>query len=170
LVAPVFEEVTEEQAGRLVVAKLNIDDNPATADSCRVQSIPTDGLFFGGELVKLILGAWPKPAINGRARGVLTMTSHLDRARLADAGRQLTRVDAVLSNTGATRHLEVGLGVAVGHSPLAEPVPPLPVVNCSVTGISGPSTRTELLDEIRVDAGLGTCAVHAVLPGPGGAS
>ena len=32
------------------------------------------------------------------------------------------------------------------------------------------ATPTALLDEIRVDAGLGTGAAHAVLPGPGGAS
>jgi hypothetical protein len=126
------------------------------------------GLFSGGELVNLILGARPKPAINGRARGVL-MTPHSDRARLADAGRQLARVDAVLSNTGQTRHRQIGLGVAVKHPPLTEPVPPQHVVHRSVTGLSGPSMTTELLDEIRVDTGLGTRAVHPVLPGPDGA-
>jgi hypothetical protein len=97
------------------------------------------------------------------------MTPHLDRARLADAGRQLARVDAVLSNTGQTRHLQIGPGVAVRPPLFTEPVPPLHVVHRSVTGISGPSTTTDLLDEIRVDAGLGTCAVDPVRPGPGGA-
>ena len=98
------------------------------------------------------------------------MTSHLDPAGPAQAGQQLARVDAVLSDTGETRDLEIGLGVAVKHALLTEPVPPLHVVHHSVTGISRPSTPTELLDEIRVDAGLGTGAAHAVLPGPGGAS
>lgn len=51
--------------GRLVVAKRNIDDNPATLDTCQVQSVPLMGLFPGGELVELVVGAWPKPAING---------------------------------------------------------------------------------------------------------
>ena len=98
------------------------------------------------------------------------MTPHVDPARLAEAGQQLTRVDTVLSNTGETRHLGIGLGVAVKHALLTEPVPPLHVVHRNVTGISGPSTPTALLDEIRVDAGLGAWAAHAVLPGPGGAS
>ena len=44
------------------------------------------------------------------------------------------------------------------------------VVHRSVIGKSGPSTPTALLCEIRVDAGLGAWAAHAVPPGPGGAS
>jgi thioredoxin 1 len=63
LVAPVLEEIAEEQAGRLIVAKLNVDDNPATAETYQVQSVPLMGVFSSGELVKSILGAWPKPAI-----------------------------------------------------------------------------------------------------------
>jgi thioredoxin 1 len=63
LVAPVLEEIAKEQAGRLIVAKLNVDDNPATAETYQVQSIPLMGVFSGGELVKSILGARPKPAI-----------------------------------------------------------------------------------------------------------
>jgi thioredoxin len=57
LVAPVLEEIAEEQAGRLIVAKLNVDENPATADTYQVQSIPLMGVYSGGELVKSILGA-----------------------------------------------------------------------------------------------------------------
>ena len=98
------------------------------------------------------------------------MTPHLDPAGLAEAGQQLARVDALLSNTGETRRLGIGLGVAVKHALSTGPVPPLHVVHRSVIGISGPSTPTALLDEIRVDAGLGAWAAHAVLPGPGGAS
>lgn len=63
LVAPVLEEIAKEQAGRLIVAKLNVDDNPATAETYQVQSVPLRGVFSGGELVKSILGARPKPAI-----------------------------------------------------------------------------------------------------------
>jgi thioredoxin 1 len=36
----VLEEIAEEQAGRLIVAKLNIDDNPATTGTYQVQSVP----------------------------------------------------------------------------------------------------------------------------------
>ena len=100
------------------------------------------------------------------------MTAHVDPAGLVEAGQQLARADAVPSNTGETRHLETGLGVAVKHALLTGPVPQLHVAHRSVTGISEPSTPTEqeLLDEIRVDAGLGAWAAHVVLPIPGGAS
>jgi thioredoxin 1 len=63
LVGPVLDEVAEEQAGRLIAAKLNVDENPAMADTYQVQSVPLMGVFSGGELVKSILGARPKPAI-----------------------------------------------------------------------------------------------------------
>lgn len=63
LIAPVLEEIADEQAGKLIVAKLNVDENPATADTYRIQSIPLMGVFSGGELVKSIVGAQPKPAI-----------------------------------------------------------------------------------------------------------
>ena len=63
LVAPVLEEIAGEQAGRRIVGKLNVDDNPATAETYQVQSVPLMGVFSGGELVKSILGARPKPAI-----------------------------------------------------------------------------------------------------------
>ena len=98
------------------------------------------------------------------------MTVRVDPAGLAESGQQLVRADAVPSNTGETRHLETGLGVAVKNALLTGPVPPLHVAHRSVTGRSEPSTPTALLDEIRVDAGLGAWAAHAVLPVPGGAS
>jgi thioredoxin 1 len=63
LVAPVLEEIAEEQADRLIVAKLNVDENPAPADTYQIQSIPLMGVFSAGEPVKSILGARPKPAI-----------------------------------------------------------------------------------------------------------
>ena len=100
------------------------------------------------------------------------MTAHVDPVGPAEAGQQLAWADALPSNTSETRHLETGLGVAVKHALLTEPVSQRHVARRSVTGISGPSTPTEqeLLDEISVDAGLGAWAAHAVLPGPGGAS
>ena len=62
-VAPVLEEIAGEQAGKLTIAKLNIDENPETARKYQVMSIPTMAVFQGGELVKTIVGARPKAAI-----------------------------------------------------------------------------------------------------------
>jgi thioredoxin 1 len=62
-VAPVLEEIAGEHAGKLTIAKLNIDENPATARQYQVMSIPTMAVFHKGELVKTIVGARPKAAI-----------------------------------------------------------------------------------------------------------
>ena len=62
-VAPVLEEIADEQAGKLTIAKLNIDENPETARNYQVMSIPTMAVFQGGQMVKTIVGARPKAAI-----------------------------------------------------------------------------------------------------------
>jgi thioredoxin 1 len=62
-VAPVLDEIAAEQAGKLTIAKLNIDENPGIARQYQVMSIPTMAVFSGGELVKTIVGARPKAAI-----------------------------------------------------------------------------------------------------------
>ena len=62
-VAPVLEEIAVENADKLTIAKLNIDENPETARNYQVMSIPTMAVFSKGELVKTIVGARPKAAI-----------------------------------------------------------------------------------------------------------
>jgi thioredoxin 2 len=66
MVAPVIEEVAAEMAGRVRVAKLNVDENPATAARFRVQSIPTLLLLKRGREVDRIVGVQPKTAIMER--------------------------------------------------------------------------------------------------------
>jgi thioredoxin 1 len=57
MIAPILDEIASEQAGKLTVAKLNIDDNPAAAQRFGVMSIPTLILFQGGEPKKTLVGA-----------------------------------------------------------------------------------------------------------------
>ena len=63
MVAPVIEELAAEMAGRVRVAKLNVDENPATAARFHVQSIPTLLVLKGGREVERIVGVHPKAAI-----------------------------------------------------------------------------------------------------------
>jgi thioredoxin 1 len=63
MVAPVLEEIANEKAGRLTVAKIDVDSNPATARDFQVVSIPTMILFKDGAPVKRIVGAKGKAAL-----------------------------------------------------------------------------------------------------------
>lgn len=62
-VAPVLEEIAATHADSLVVAKLNVDENPVTAAKWGITSIPTMNVYKDGQLVKQIVGAKPKAAL-----------------------------------------------------------------------------------------------------------
>jgi thioredoxin 1 len=63
MVAPVLEEIAAEHGDKLTIAKLDIDQNQATARDYQVMSIPTMIVFQGGKPVKQIVGAKPKAAL-----------------------------------------------------------------------------------------------------------
>jgi thioredoxin 1 len=60
MIAPVLEEIAKEQAGKITIVKLNVDDNPDTARRYEVMSIPTLMLFNNGSLEKRLVGARSK--------------------------------------------------------------------------------------------------------------
>ncbi|HEY2763186.1 MAG TPA: thioredoxin [Pseudonocardiaceae bacterium] len=63
LVAPVLEEIAAEYAGKITIAKMDVDKNPSTSRDYQIMSIPTLILFFEGKVVKQIVGAKPKAAL-----------------------------------------------------------------------------------------------------------
>jgi thioredoxin 1 len=60
MISPVLEEIAEEQAGKLQIGKLNIDDNLEVTRRFDVMSIPTLILFKNGEPEVRLIGAKPK--------------------------------------------------------------------------------------------------------------
>ncbi len=56
MIAPVVKALAEENAGRLRVGKLNVDENPKTATRFGIRGIPTLLVFKGGEVVEQIVG------------------------------------------------------------------------------------------------------------------
>lgn len=60
MIAPVLDEVAESYAGKLKVAKLNIDENPETPPKFGVRGIPTLMLFKDGEVAATKVGALSK--------------------------------------------------------------------------------------------------------------
>ncbi len=60
MIAPALEEIGAEFKGKLTVAKVNIDENPATPNNYGVRGIPTMILFKGGKPAATQVGAMPK--------------------------------------------------------------------------------------------------------------
>ena len=68
MVGPVMDQLASESQGRYRIAKLNVDDNPATASRYQIASIPTMLIFKDGKLIDRLIGAQPKQAIVERLR------------------------------------------------------------------------------------------------------
>jgi thioredoxin 1 len=64
MIAPVLNEVAEEYVGKLIVAKLNIDENPTTPQHYGVRGIPTLMIFKNGEVEATKVGALTKSQLS----------------------------------------------------------------------------------------------------------
>ena len=62
-VSPILDQIAAEHADKIKIVKLNVDDNPELAMKYQITSIPAMKVFRGGEVVKTVIGAKPKPAI-----------------------------------------------------------------------------------------------------------
>jgi len=60
MMEPVLEELAAEHVGKIVVGKLNVDENPNTAMRFDVMSIPTLLVVVNGQVAKKLVGAMPK--------------------------------------------------------------------------------------------------------------
>lgn len=72
MIAPIVEELAGEYDGRIKVAKIDIDANPAAPGQFGVMSIPTLLLFRGGRAERRIVGYRPKASIKTELEAVLT--------------------------------------------------------------------------------------------------
>ena len=62
-IAPILDEIARDHGDKLRIVKLNIDENPLTAAKYGIRSIPALNVYSGGEVVKNIVGAKPKPLL-----------------------------------------------------------------------------------------------------------
>jgi len=60
MIAPMLEEVSAEYAGKVTIAKLNVDENPETAANFGIRGIPTLMLFKDGQVAATKVGALSK--------------------------------------------------------------------------------------------------------------
>ena len=73
LVAPVLEQIGASYNGELKIVKLNVDENPQTAQAYGIRSIPTLILFKNGEIVDKLIGALPKHQLEARINRALQL-------------------------------------------------------------------------------------------------
>ena len=62
-VAPVLEELAEQHKDKIEVVKLNTDENIQVSSRYGITGIPTLNVYVGGEVVKTLVGAMPKPKL-----------------------------------------------------------------------------------------------------------
>lgn len=70
-VGPVLEQIALENGDKIEIVKLNVDENPETAARYRITSIPAMKVYRGGEVVKSVIGAKSKPALESELAAFL---------------------------------------------------------------------------------------------------
>jgi thioredoxin 1 len=75
MIAPVLEKLAGEYGEKVVIAKVNTDDNPEWAMKYGVQGIPTMLFIAQGQVKDRIVGAVPAPAIKAKVDGLLKVAS-----------------------------------------------------------------------------------------------
>ncbi|MBN1401578.1 MAG: thioredoxin [Anaerolineae bacterium] len=73
--APVFEQLAEEYAGKLSFVKVNTDENPLTPGRLGIRGIPTTILYLDGEEADRMVGFAPKPVIKRKLDAILEAAS-----------------------------------------------------------------------------------------------
>lgn len=74
MVAPIIEKLAARYAGSLKVVKINVDDNPRSAQMYDASSIPTLVMVRNGQVVDRVVGAQPEPALAAKIDQLLTLT------------------------------------------------------------------------------------------------
>ena len=62
-VSPILDAIASEHSEKIKIVKVNVDDNPELSMKYQITSIPAMKVFRGGEVVKTVIGAKPKQAL-----------------------------------------------------------------------------------------------------------
>ncbi len=66
MIGPIIEELAGEMKGKVVFGKLNVDENPQTANKYKISAIPTLMVFKDGKLIDKLVGAYPKTTLTAK--------------------------------------------------------------------------------------------------------
>jgi putative thioredoxin len=83
---PIIESVVDETQGKVVLAKVNVDENPQVSSAFRVQGIPAVYAVSGGKVVDGFIGAQPEPAVREFVSRLLPDEDELEVERLVAKG------------------------------------------------------------------------------------
>lgn len=71
MLGPIVEEIAKEYDGKVVVGKMNTDDNPNVASKFNISAIPSMLFFKGGQVVEQMVGVHSKKDIKAKLDGLL---------------------------------------------------------------------------------------------------
>jgi putative thioredoxin len=83
---PIIERVVDDTQGKVVLAKVNVDENPQVSAAFRVQGIPAVYALSGGKVVDGFIGAQPEPAVREFVSRLLPSDDELEVERLVAKG------------------------------------------------------------------------------------
>ena len=71
MIAPIIEELADEYNGRVLIGKVNVDENPDVCEKFAIRNIPTVLFFNGGQLADKHVGAASKKSFEEKISGIL---------------------------------------------------------------------------------------------------
>lgn len=71
MIAPKLEEIAKDYEGKVVIAKVNVDNSPMVAGQFGIRSIPTLLYVKGGKIVDQVIGNVPKSDLEARLKNLL---------------------------------------------------------------------------------------------------
>jgi len=92
---PIIEKVVDETNGRVVLAKINVDENPQASAAFRVQSIPAVYALYQGQVVDGFVGAQPEPQIRAFVNKLIADEVGSEVDQLVQAGDEASLRRAV---------------------------------------------------------------------------
>lgn len=87
---PILEKVTDATDGKVVMVKVNVDENPAISQAFRVQSIPAVYAVAGGQVIDGFVGAQPEHLVEQFVAGLMPSADDDEFARLLAAGDEVS--------------------------------------------------------------------------------
>jgi len=99
-IGPILERVTAATNGQVVLAKVDVDANPAISQAFKVQSIPAVYAMSGGQVVDGFVGAYPEDVITQFVQSLLPSQEDQLLASLVDAGDEASLRQALTIDPG----------------------------------------------------------------------